>query len=59
MVSDDGVGFDRDRQRDKQERLGLLSMKERVALIGGMLDIESAEGQGTRVCAWVPLEKQG
>ena len=30
-----------------------------TALIGGMLDIESAEGQGTRVCAWVPLEKQG
>ncbi|MBH0180072.1 MAG: hypothetical protein HP491_19970 [Nitrospira sp.] len=59
MVSDDGVGFDKDRQRDKRERLGLLSMKERVALIGGMLDIESAEGQGTRVCAWVPLEKQG
>jgi signal transduction histidine kinase len=24
-----------------------------------MLDIESVEGQGTRVCAWVPLEKQG
>jgi len=59
MVSDDGVGFNRDRQRDKRERLGLLSMKERVALVGGMLDIESAEGEGTRVCAWVPLEKQG
>lgn len=59
MVSDDGVGFNRDRQRDKRGRLGLLSMKERVALVGGMLDIESAEGEGTRVCAWVPLEKQG
>jgi signal transduction histidine kinase len=59
MISDDGVGFDRDRQRDKRERLGLLSMKERVALVGGMLDIESAEGHGTRVCAWVPLEQQG
>lgn len=57
MISDDGVGFNRDRQRDKRERLGLLSMKERVALVGGMLDIESAEGEGTRVCAWVPLEK--
>ena len=59
MVSDDGVGFNRDRQRDNRERLGLLSMKERVALVGGMLDIESAEGEGTRVCAWVPLEQQG
>jgi signal transduction histidine kinase len=59
MISDDGVGFDRDRQRDKRERLGLLSMKERVALVGGMLDIESTEGEGTRVCAWVPLETQG
>lgn len=59
MISDDGVGFDRDRQHDKRGRLGLLSMKERVALVGGMLDIESVEGQGTRVCAWVPLEQQG
>jgi len=59
MISDDGVGFDRDRQHDKRGRLGLLSMKERVALVGGMLDIESMEGKGTRVCAWVPLEQQG
>jgi signal transduction histidine kinase len=59
MISDDGVGFDRDRQHDKRGRLGLLSMKERVALVGGMLDIESVEGHGTRVCAWVPLEQQG
>lgn len=59
VVSDDGVGFDRDRPHDKQGRLGLLSMKERVALVGGMLDIESVEGKGTRVCAWVPLEQQG
>jgi signal transduction histidine kinase len=58
MVEDDGVGFDRDRQGGKREGLGLLSMRERVALVGGTLDIESVEGEGTRVCVWVPLEKQ-
>jgi signal transduction histidine kinase len=58
MIKDDGVGFDRDCQRDKREGLGLLSMRERVALVGGTLDIESVEGEGTGVCVWVPLEKQ-
>lgn len=59
MISDDGVGFDKDRQRDKQEGLGLLSMKERVALVGGTLGIQSVPGEGTHVCAWAPLEKSG
>ena len=56
-VSDDGVGFDMTRLQHEQGGLGLLSMKERVALVDGTLDIQSAEGEGTRVRAWVPLEK--
>ena len=36
--------------------LGLISMRERVRLIGGTLSIRSAPGQGTQVTAEVPLE---
>ena len=35
--------------------LGLASMKERVHLLGGELDIDSAPGSGTTVIAWVRL----
>jgi PAS domain S-box-containing protein len=37
------------------ERVGLSSMRERVALIGGNLEIRSQPGEGTSVVAEVPL----
>lgn len=55
-VQDDGCGFDPAVQRD-QPSLGLSSMRERVRLLGGELEIESAPNQGTTVLAWVPLRK--
>ena len=54
-VSDDGVGFASD-QAGKGMHLGLASMRERVRLARGTLDIESDPGQGTKVIAWVPVE---
>jgi signal transduction histidine kinase len=30
-------------------------MRERVNLLGGEIDIESAPGQGTTIFVWVPL----
>ena len=53
-VRDDGVGFDTSRDGERAS-LGLASMRERVRLLGGRLDIESARGDGTAVLAWVPL----
>jgi PAS domain S-box-containing protein len=41
------------------ERVGLSSMKERVALLGGDLEIESEPGKGTSVVAEVPLPSAG
>lgn len=54
-VRDNGCGFDPS-ARGRKPSLGHASMRERVHLIGGELDIESAPGQGTTVIAWVPLQ---
>lgn len=54
-VQDDGCGFDPVAQRDRPS-LGLASMRERVHLIGGEFDVESALGRGTTIVAWVPTE---
>jgi len=52
-VGDDGVGFDPTRPREGRS-LGLASMRERLHLVGGTLDVESSPGRGTTVVAWVP-----
>jgi signal transduction histidine kinase len=51
-VSDDGGGFDL--QGDFPGHLGLRSMRERAARLGGTLEIESAPGSETRVHARIP-----
>ena len=56
-VRDDGVGFDPAGPRAGRS-LGLASMRERVQLVGGTLDVESVPGQGTAVVAWVPVERE-
>jgi PAS domain S-box-containing protein len=54
-VRDDGVGFDPASPATRRS-LGLASMRERLRLANGTLDIESAPGRGTAVIAWVPAE---
>jgi len=55
-VRDDGAGFD-PALYCARRTLGLTSMRERVHLLHGELDIESAPGRGTTVVAWVPLKE--
>jgi two-component system sensor histidine kinase UhpB len=55
FIADDGVGFDPEAVRRSRARsLGLMGMAERLALIGGTLEIDSAPGKGTRIRARVP-----
>jgi len=57
-IADDGAGFDLAEvlaDPDATPGLGILSMRERVALLTGAFSIESAPGQGTRVRVRVPL----
>jgi len=54
-IRDQGIGFDLEHSRERTH-LGLASMRERVWLVNGSLDIESEPGHGTTVVAWVPAE---
>ena len=49
VIEDDGVGFAVDQVR--KGALGLVGMKERVMLLGGRFEIESAPHQGTTLVA--------
>jgi signal transduction histidine kinase len=53
VIEDDGRGFDP--SADHTEGLGLLGMRERIALVGGRLSVESAPDRGTTVAVEVPL----
>jgi signal transduction histidine kinase len=48
-VSDDGVGFDPEGPEVRGQRLGLTSMEERAAEVGGVLTVRSERGLGTTV----------
>ncbi len=51
-VRDDGAGFDPAATTDGY---GLTAMRQRLAAVGGTLDVESAPGDGTSLRAAVPL----
>jgi signal transduction histidine kinase len=53
-VRDWGVGFDLEQVR-RAGGLGLVSMEERVHLVGGSLSVQSRPGAGTEIQAVVPL----
>jgi signal transduction histidine kinase len=57
-VVDDGIGFDL-HARDGREGLGLVSMRERLHLVGGAIVIDSRPSEGTRIDVRVPLSASG
>jgi len=52
VVEDDGAGFE---PSDETPGLGVVGMRERVALVGGRLKVETARGSGTTIAAEIPL----
>jgi PAS domain S-box-containing protein len=53
-IRDDGVGFDVEGAR-LAAGLGLISMRERIHLIGGEFELWSSPGQGTRIAVRAPI----
>jgi PAS domain S-box-containing protein len=62
IIEDDGEGFDTEpvmNSASAEPRLGLLGMRERAALVGGTLEIETSPGSGTTVFVRIPLLADG
>jgi two-component system, NarL family, sensor histidine kinase UhpB len=58
IIEDDGVGFDASKAANDTHGVGgvgLVGMRERAALIGGDLQIESTVGRGTTIFVRAPL----
>ncbi len=58
MIEDDGVGFNVGAVGANYEQrgsLGMVNMRERTELVNGQLNIDSAEGKGTKITIMVPL----
>ncbi|HEX6601118.1 MAG TPA: GAF domain-containing sensor histidine kinase, partial [Solirubrobacterales bacterium] len=51
-IEDDGDGFDAAQVASGR---GLDGMRERIALVGGRIEVDSRPGEGTRVAATVPI----
>ena len=59
-IQDDGAGFDveeRERNIDREKRMGLRSMAERVSLISGEMKIRSSPRKGTHILIKFPFRK--
>jgi CheY-like chemotaxis protein/anti-sigma regulatory factor (Ser/Thr protein kinase) len=60
-ISDQGVGFDPKaipRAGESGRGFGLFSVRERLQLFGGDVDVQSAPGEGSRIFLTVPLPRQ-
>lgn len=52
-VCDNGVGYD-PRQLHPDAGLGIASMRDHVASLGGSYEVKTARGRGTEITVWLP-----
>jgi two-component system sensor histidine kinase DegS len=57
-VEDNGKGFDVENMSDEErEDYGFASLEDRLTMMGGSLDLDSAAGEGSRIVFNVPIPK--
>jgi PAS domain S-box-containing protein len=57
LAQDDGIGFDTDEFMGNKPSLGLLSMRERAAMLDGKFTLHTSKGAGVRVRIEIPLKE--
>jgi PAS domain S-box-containing protein len=55
-VADQGRGFHPGRTAIEGRGLGLMGMRERAVMVGGLFEVESRPGEGTRISVRIPVE---
>ncbi len=58
LAEDDGIGFVSNEFDKTKHGLGLLSMKERAAMLGGKFSLRSSPGEGTRIRIEIPITEE-
>jgi two-component system, NarL family, sensor histidine kinase DegS len=59
IVEDNGRGFNVDEAMSKSSRaIGLTTLRERIEMLGGQLQVQSSLGHGTRVELTIPVEAE-
>ncbi len=58
-IQDDGCGFEPEpvQSRGRSDHFGLMTMNERIELLGGELMVESRPGSGATITAWLPMSE--
>lgn len=56
-VADEGPGMPIEKTTDNRVRLGLTGLWDRIESIGGTMTVDSTPGVGTRLTAYLPLNK--
>jgi two-component system CheB/CheR fusion protein len=60
IIEDDGKGFDIEQLMNSENKgMGIISMRERAALTGGTIEVESAPNKGTTIYVRTPTQFEG
>ncbi len=59
IIEDDGKGFEASQVLEAKRSLGLLTMEERVKIMGGTFTLWSQKKRGTRISFTVPFPEKG
>jgi PAS domain S-box-containing protein len=57
LVQDNGIGFDAKISMGNTPGLGLLSMRERAAMLGGNFTLRTSKGAGVRIRIEIPIKE--